>query len=169
MKDLNFLKITKENESEFKEIALRLFQNYAIINHESTFRFVDVEFYWNSKTHQDNSTYKRKYVEPNNGEWFFHYSGVDIALRNNETGGYGGILIREIYDINKKEFYRGPMVCYMKLFSGTDAFSKSIKTQIIEKEFGLDSITPLIRVNLRENAKETGKDKAKYRFKANFK
>lgn len=160
----NFLKIEKETEEEFKGIAQKLFNNYAIQNHYSVFRIIEIEFYWNSPTHKDESTYSRKYVDPGQGEWLFHFSGVDIALRNENIGGYGGILIRGIYDINEKKIYDGPMVCSMKLFSGTDVFSESIKTKIVEYEFREAKILKSCRIGLGNNAKISGTDKLNYRY-----
>ncbi len=112
----------------------------------------------------DNSTYKRKHVNPKSGDWFFHYSGVDIALKNEETGGYGGILIRGIYDIEKKKFIKGPMVCAMKLFSETNAFAQSIKTQFIPHVFGKSIMIKQPRIGLGQNARENGADKLNYAF-----
>src|SRR5665647_188872 len=106
---IDFLRIEKETEEEFHGIADKLFNNYAVQNHDSIFRIIEIEFYWTSANHKDDSTYQRKHVDPRQGEWFFHYSGVDIALKNEKTGGYGGILIRGIYDINEKRVYKGPM------------------------------------------------------------
>ena len=160
----NFLIIEKETKEEFEQIANVLFNKFAIVNHQSTFRIVEIEFYWNSKNHPDKSTYERKYVDPKQGEWFFHYSGVDIALKNEKTGGYGGILIRGIYDIKEKKIYKGPMICAMKLFSGTSVFSKSIQTQLIEHDFTFNNILSSERIGLGKNAVESGTDKLHYRF-----
>ena len=161
---MEFLNITNENEDEFAHIAKKLLNNYAIKNHESTFRFTDIEFYWNSSSHKDESTYKRKYADPKTGEWFFHYSGVDIALKNENNKGYGGILIRGIYDVKNKHCFDGPMICCMKLFSGTNAFSKSIKTRIIKKKFTPNEVQKGPRIGLGENAKESGTTMLNYRF-----
>ena len=161
---IDFLRIEKETEKEFHGIADKLFNNYAVQNHDSIFRIIEIEFYWTSANHKDDSTYQRKHVDPRQGEWFFHYSGVDIALKNEKTGGYGGILIRGIYDINEKRIYKGPMVCAMKLFSGTDVFSESIKTRIIEHEFRKAEISKDKRIGLGNNAKQSGTDKLNYRY-----
>lgn len=133
--DRDFLKIIKEDEAEFKKIAQTLFDDYAIQTDKAIYRLTEIEFYWNSSTHTDKSTYERKHVNPKSGDWFFHYSGVDIALKNEETGGYGGILIRGIYDVRKEVSVKGPMICAMKLFSENNAFSQSIKTQLIQYSF----------------------------------
>jgi hypothetical protein len=161
--DIDFLTIVDETENEFEKIAQILFDTCAIKTHNAIYRFVEIEFYWKSSSHQDNSTYKRIHVNPKSGDWFFHYSGVDIALAN-ETGGFGGILIRSIYDVEKKKLIKGPMVCAMKLFSETNAFSQSIKTQIVPHEFKKSTIEKKHRIGMGENAKENGFDKRNYAF-----
>jgi hypothetical protein len=163
-KTMDFLKIIKETEEEFENIARILFDDFAIQTKKSVFRLTEIEFYWNSPHHVDNSTYKRKHVNPQTGDWFFHYSGVDIALKNEETGGYGGILIRRLYDIEKKVAVKGPMVCAMKLFSECNAFSQSIKTQIILTRFSKSEIIKRVRIGLGNNAKENGADQLNYSF-----
>ena len=69
----DFLAIKEETEEEFQKIAEILFNRYAIQNKDSIYRLSEVEFYWNSPTHKDESTYTRKYVNPSRGEWFFHF------------------------------------------------------------------------------------------------
>jgi hypothetical protein len=161
---MDFLIIEKETEEVFEEIAQILFDRYAIQTHNTLYRLIELEFYWNSATHKDNSTYKRTHVDPKSGEWFFHYSGVDIALKNEKTGGHGGILIRGIYDTKKQQPIKGPMVCAMQLFSGFNAFTSHIKTQIIPYEFDRSIIMKKTRFGLGQNAKENGADKLNYAF-----
>lgn len=159
-----FLKIETESTSEFDCIANHLMNDYAIENHDSLFRLTEIEFYWNSPTHNDNSTYIRNHVNPENGDWFFHYSGVDIALKSQNLKGYGGILIRGIYCLEENKIYRGPMVCAMKLFSGTNAFSSSIKTKLIEHKFEQKEFFKTPRIGLGKNAKESGTNLLEYRY-----
>lgn len=161
---MDFLKIVDETEKKFETIASVLFDNFAIQTDKALYRFVEIEFYWNSPNHIDNSTYHRKHVDPKTGDWFFHYSGVDIALKNEQTGGYGGILIRSIYDVTKKIVFKGPMVCAMRLFSETNAFAESIKTKIIPYSFEKSDILKRPRIGLGQNAKENGTDKLNYAF-----
>jgi hypothetical protein len=161
---MDFLKITDETEEEFEEIAQTLFDKYAVQTHSGLYRLIELEFYWNSPKHVDNSTYKRNYVNPKSGQWFFHYSGVDIALKNDETGGYGGILIRGIYNVTNEKIFKGPMVCVMKLFSETNAFTSHIKTQVIPYTFEKSEIRKGERVGLGVNAKENGAEKFNYAF-----
>lgn len=163
----DFLKIELETEQEFKVIAEKLLNDYAIQNHDSIYRLVEIEFYWTSPKHKDDSTYPRNHVEPKNGDWFFHYSGIDIALKNEQIGGYGGVLIRGIYSLKENKIYKGPMVCAMKLFSGTSAFTDSIKTKIVEYKFDKKQIENTLRVGLGKNAIDSGTDKLNYRFTIN--
>ena len=161
---MDFLNIVTETEEEFETIASLLFDNFAIQTNKTMYRFVEIEFYWNSPNHVDNSTYKRKHVDPKAGDWFFHYSGVDIALKNEQTGGYGGILIRSIYDINERTIIKGPLVCAMKLFSGTNAFTENIKTNVVSYTFEKSAILKSKRIGLGLNAKDNGADELNYRF-----
>jgi hypothetical protein len=158
------LRIEQETDSEFEKIALELLNNYAIQNHESIYRITEIEFYWNSPTHNDQSTYLRKHVNPDSGDWFFHYSGVDITLKSEELKGYGGILIRGITCLQCGKPYKGPMVCAMKLFSGTNAFSDSIKTRINQYEFEKREYTKTPRVGLGNNAIKSNSHLLEYRF-----
>jgi len=165
--NIDFFKIERETETEFETIADNLLNNCAIQNHESIYRLTDIEFYWTSPKHKDDSTYQRNHVNPKNGHWFFHYSGVDIALKNEEIGGFGGILIRGILSLKENKIYKGPMVCAMKLFSGTSAFCDSIQTRIIEHSFDKQPISKSTRIGLGKNAVECGSDKLNYRFMIN--
>ena len=85
-------------------------------------------------------------------------------MKNEAIKGYGGILIRSIYSITEKKPFKGPMVCVMKLFSGSNAFTDSIKTHIIKSKLTNNNIEPSLRKNLGENAKQSGTDELKYRF-----
>jgi len=162
--NLDFLIIKKPSETEFKAIADTLFHEYAIKTYDSIYRIIELEFYWDSEDHKDGSTYKRKYVDPKTGEWFFHYSGVDIALKNEKTGGYGGILIRSVLDSMTNKLYKGPMVCAMRLFSGTSAFDCTIPTTIIQHSFEKRDIKLSERIGIGQNGKINGADKHPYRF-----
>jgi hypothetical protein len=57
-----------------------------------------------------------------------------------------------------------PMVCAMKLFSENNAFTQSIKTQIIEHSFPTSKIEKRTRIGLGNNAKENGADQLNYAF-----
>lgn len=56
------------------------------------------------------------------------------------------------------------MVCAMKLFSGTNAFSNSIKTTIIEHSFEPRELSKTPRVGLGKNAEISGTKLLEYRY-----
>ncbi|HWB64476.1 MAG TPA: hypothetical protein VG603_13250 [Chitinophagales bacterium] len=163
---MDFLIIRDESENGFRAIAQKLFDEYAIQTCNGLYGFAELEFYWNNlSTHNDKATYERKYVNPKRGDWFFHYSGVDIALKNDDAG-FGGILIRGIIDItNRNKIYKGPLVCVMRLFSEANAFSSSMTPQIVPYDkFEKSKIESKPRIGLGKNAIESNTDKLNYNF-----
>lgn len=167
---IDFKRAEQNPEAEFLLIANQLLNGFVIENHEGRYRLTEIEFYWNSDFFKDSSTYNRKYVDPGHLSWFFHYSGVDIALRNEDTNGYGGILVRGIYSINVKLAYKGPMVCAMKLFSGTSIFDSSIKTRLVAcSDLEHLDVKSNVRTGLGKNATESGTDQLKLNFSVNIK
>ncbi len=165
---MNFLNIDYETKEEFLKIAETLFNEYAIQTHDSIYRITELEIYWNSPKHIDKSTYSRTHVNPKSGDWFFHYSGVDIALENKISGGYGGILLRSVIDLKyKNKLYKGPMVCAMRLFSCTNAFEETIKTRLVPHYFEKGQTNTGPRIGLGKNALENDANKLQYRFYIN--
>lgn len=105
---------------DFKRIAEKLFKEYEVLCGDKHFRFAEIEFYyyrtggifdkeWNC------ITYARE--NKKNGEFMYHYSGVDICFKSyfsDECAEFGGILIRSLYTINKegkREMIFGPLAC----------------------------------------------------------
>lgn len=137
----------RDIEIQFREIAQALFQNYHVekkvkINEKEEnirYDFLEIEFYYFSKDHQDFTTYPR---ETEAGNWFFHASGVDIAFKSEKTdcaipksktrnrkmitsGSFGGILIRSLLKTmggEKPQMIAGPYKCVDELFDTFDAF-----------------------------------------------
>jgi hypothetical protein len=164
---MDFLVIKGNPEACFENIAEKLFFEYAIETHSgSVFRITEAEFYWQSDTHEDKSTYERKHADPEMGEWFFHYSGVDISLRDRSANGYGGILIRSIREVtgDKPKTYKGPMVCATRLFSGINAFNGTKVARLVPLTFPKTIVETSGKIGLGKVAKESGADKLQYRF-----
>lgn len=83
-------------------------------------RITEIEFYFWSDEHQDNTTHEH---EQDAGEWRMHNQGLDItfeALGDNTIGQFGGILIRGIYVAGegdeKKKHINGPRKVLFKIF-----------------------------------------------------
>lgn len=124
----------RENfNGEFKEIAEDLFQKCCIKCGDKTFRFAEIEFYYYSSQNFSEDWNKITYPrEKQAGEFFFHYSGVDIcfqskfAEKDQESAYYGGILIRSVIEVDDKNRVRsveaGPLyVANLLLNSCSDA------------------------------------------------
>ena len=111
---LNKLTEKKEFETQFKEIAENLFNNFIIKTSYGDFRFEDIEFYFHSKYHPDYIAHPRK-SEPL--IWYINdFGGIDINFKSeakkqnpndpwskycwDEESYYGGILIRQLKRIS---------------------------------------------------------------------
>ena len=108
--------ITNDADAEriFGEIAHELMSNYQVRKNNKQYRFLEIEFYWHSLNHPDESVYPRQKSE---GYWFLHPSGVDITLPSTTTDSYGGILIRAMQNVaHPEEVYSGPWNCSDALF-----------------------------------------------------
>jgi len=110
------------NASDFKDecakIARELFNNHCILCGEKKYYFAEIEFYyydkdrWNKKWNEKTYPRDNKYT----GDFFFHYSGVDICFKSKfDEGKFGGILIRSLKD--EGHFITGPSVCMLEILN----------------------------------------------------
>lgn len=161
----------------FRKIAENLMCNYVIKKgKDKKYAIVEIEFYLYSNSHKDYITYPRK-VEA--GTWFFHQSGVDLSFKSENieihpkySGNaiigkttelkknpiFGGILIRGIYDLDKKKYIFGPLRCIDELWDNFDAFNHSEMYPIIErsKEKWPNNLKQCKRhINIKGNEKQT--------------
>lgn len=165
LKLLDFSSFKGDVEKQFDRLAIRLMNQCVICKEEgrvvirnkreaesnpSYYRVVECEFYLYNNSHKDPFTYPR---DSDIGEWFFHYSGVDIAFETLVTDGHllqcGGILIRSVEkysDGQWVELYCGPLVVVGELFNPEKQYfvnrpmegKKEVSSQIIKtKRFGL--------------------------------
>lgn len=127
MLDIPFVGLKKDEGQKIQarclEIAQELFDNWGIECGDKIFRFAEIEFYYYKKEVSDGNNFdadwnRETYPRSKNaGDFFFHYSGVDIcfqchfeeAKRDNEYGEFGGILIRSLLDEN--QIIAGPLFC----------------------------------------------------------
>ena len=106
-------------KAQCRDIASKLFNNYGIKCNNKIFRLAEIEFYYYDSEQylKDPSHHKWQEVTyPRNdykgGELFYHLSGIDICFDsqyNEESGRFGGILIRSIKDGDK--IIAGPLNC----------------------------------------------------------
>ncbi len=108
----------------FADVAKYLFNNVAIGAGEDRYTFVEIEFYYYRKGKEGergifegprfNCTYPRTRRA---GQFFWHYSGLDICFESKESEQYfGGILIRSLMK-NDKDIMAGPMRCSDELLN----------------------------------------------------
>ena len=108
----------------FDRIANDLFNKFILNINGFKYFFTEIEFYYNSSKHPDDTTHQHNVPE---GFWRAHNSGIDIALNDN-NGSYGGILVRGIrtFEGSPPEYINGPrkVVCHLfKHFN--DIYSQS--------------------------------------------
>ena len=106
-------------KAKCRDIAGELFTSYGIECNNKIFRLAEIEFYYYDSEHYLKDRINHKWQEvtyPRNdykgGELFYHLSGIDICFDsqyNEESGRFGGILIRSIKDGDK--IIAGPLNC----------------------------------------------------------
>ena len=96
--------------TQFGKIAKNLINNFVIRKNDKLYRFVEIEFYYNTTDVTKAITYER---ETEAGEWFNHEFGVDLAFKSDKHH-YGGILVRAMECDGK--FCNGPLKCRALLF-----------------------------------------------------
>lgn len=116
-------------QQSFKLLAKHLFNQYEILKGEKTYNFLEIEFYFYSNNHPDNTTYKRNMSA---GQWHTHLSGLDITFDSNDEY-YGGILIRSIID-NNRNVINGPLCTIFELFDNIDIDGNCVNVPLIRKK-----------------------------------
>lgn len=119
---------------KFHDIAKYLLENRYIKQGNIEYRFLEVEFYYYSKLHQDiKENTGQPFVYPRQcskaGTFFIHSSGLDICFRSKITDEDkflygGGILLRSLLRIDPQDksmmVVTGPWDCCDALFNYTD-------------------------------------------------
>lgn len=154
---INFSTLEDNNlQKEFSDIAKNLFEEYQIAKGNTRYDFEEIEFYLYTEKHRDNN-----HVYPRDcqaGEWFVHYSGVDLTFQTLKEGNKitqcGGILIRRIKKVGESSV-GGPLRCLMELFNGQE---EPILVKKQKQEIRFES-TPRIGI-----ITDKVPDKCRYRF-----
>lgn len=107
-------------QDKCKEIAKKLLENYCIeYGEKKYYYFAEIEFYYYDKERWNDEWNEKTYPRDKKdaGDFFFHYSGVDICFNSKfEEGKFGGILIRSLKDKNGN-FITGPSVCMLEILN----------------------------------------------------
>lgn len=157
---INFSTLEDNNlQNEFSDIAKNLFANYQIAKGNTRYDFEEVEFYLYTEKHRDNNhVYPR---ECQAGEWFVHYSGVDLTFQtmkeDNKITQCGGILIRRIKKVGESSV-GGPLRCLMELFNGQE------EPILVKKQKQEIRFEPTPRIGIKNDNEQ---DERQYRFVIN--
>ena len=170
----------------FQEIAEALKNEYIIKYDKEKYRFLDFEFYFYNRNHQDISVHPRnsealcwsvndfggidlnfeskipKEFAPKGKAWSFKYNLTDDSF-------FGGILIRQIQRLSDKMVFDGPWKV-AELFRIIDATSQIQNNPILEME-KLEKIEfkePQPRYNLLGSHRGNPKAKADYNLQECF-
>ena len=112
---MDFLKIERNIDNYdkcFKNIANELIKNYHLIVNKQKFAIAEVEFYLKTRKHSDPYIHGDE-LQKNIGMWYFHrqnngnykggtFKGLDITFGDEHKHTRGGILIRSIVPVDKK-------------------------------------------------------------------
>ena len=149
---------------DLSRIAFDLMNHWILKIESKLYRISEIEFYFNSDSHNDTYTHGHK-LQKDKGRWYFHGSGVDITIGGN--GFYGGISIRAIYDIEKGSYIYGPLNCVTELFSNVEnIYETKMPFGLIpanENDCKIEKPITAPRVGLNQQ-KDMGKYEALYRF-----
>ena len=130
-------------KAKCRDIAGELFTSYGIECNNKIFRLAEIEFYYYDSEQyvKDPSHHKWQEVTyPRNdykgGELFYHLSGIDICFDsqyNEESGRFGGILIRSIKDGDK--IIAGPLNCKDEILNAckNEKMPKLIEVKVSER------------------------------------
>ena len=128
------LKIESKNiNDDFARIADDLMNHWILQSEESLYRVAEIEFYFQSDSHNDKYAHAHK-LQKDTGRWYFHGSGVDLTFGSKDM--IGGILIRAICNLDKskkEEYTYGPLNTITELFSNLQTiYSSNISFGLVE-------------------------------------
>ena len=130
---------TKDIEDRFEQIALMVFESFAIQKGEKKCLFKEIEFYFYGANYDDLRINKKSTVtyprNANAGCWYIHDYGVDLTFESNEKQKFGGgILIRTVED-NYGNVFDGPVKCVNEMWEeAVCAFKETAPNPVVIPE-----------------------------------
>ncbi|TDG37119.1 hypothetical protein EZJ43_03090 [Pedobacter changchengzhani] len=125
-----YLEINSSTEEtiidSFRQLAIKLFNDYKLIVNDYHYRLLDLEFYYYAKDKFEDIYAHKHSHQLQNGKWYSHGSGMDITFGDGKN--YGGILVRAMaeitkdaskdeYFINTENQFHGPLKVKTEIFS----------------------------------------------------
>jgi len=163
MKNINF-NIDEDIETQFDNIAKKLFNETRIVVNNQEYLFTEIEFYvYNAEKHNDPFVHKDD-LQLNSNTWYFHGSGVDITIGNKDT--HGGILIRGIKKYNSSEYFDGPLNLLKEIFSNINLLELNQKIGLVISPYIKNDIIKSKRIGIDQSKDQNGSAffNKKYRY-----
>jgi hypothetical protein len=161
----------------FKTVAEQLMQGFVLCANKKEFLLTEIEFYlFDPNNHKDtfahagqtkNDRSDARIRQQEMGQWYFHYSGIDLTF--GKDGWFGGILLRELYDIEEKKYITGPLKLKNYLLNEYTDFENANLPFLHLKPYDvsnqLQEIKPQKRYGLGKAGNEEYRERA-YAFKS---
>ena len=157
---------TPEIELRFEQIAMMLFESFAIQKGEKKYLFKEIEFYFYNNNHRDIITHPRA---SKSLCWYVNdFGGIDLNFESkikfenrlnskgknvkkyvlDESAYFGGVLIHQLKEVESGEILKGPLAC-AELFRCCDAIGVDHDFPVlVEHDNGMMSYIREPRVNL---------------------
>ena len=157
---------TNDIEDRFEQIAMMLFESFAIQKGEKKYLFKEIEFYFYNKNHRDIITHPRA---SKSLCWYVNdFGGIDLNFASNikresranskgknvekyvldDSAYFGGILIRQLISEDGSAILSGPIAC-AELFRCYDATGVGNELPIlVEHDNGMVGYIRKPRVNI---------------------
>ena len=151
---------TNDIEDRFEQIAMMLFESFAIQKGEKKYLFKDIEFYFYNKNHRDIITYPRS-SKPLC--WYDNrFGGIDLNFKSNiecreskkynldDNAYFGGILIRQLVCVNEvgsSKVLSGPLKC-AELFKHNGTTGSFNEPQLVKYDNGMVGYIRRSRINI---------------------
>ena len=157
---------TPEIELRFEQIAMMLFESFAIQKGEKKYLFKEIEFYFYNNNHRDIITHPRA---SKSLCWYVNdFGGIDLNFESkikfenrlnskgknvkkyvlDESAYFGGVLIHQLKEVESGEILKGPLAC-AELFRCCDAIGVDHDFPVlVEHDNGMMSYIRELRVNL---------------------
>jgi 3-methyladenine DNA glycosylase Mpg len=157
-------------QDSFNKIANQLLNHFLLQVNNKFYRLLEIEFYVNDKIgnglHIDDYTHGHE-IQKKSNKFYFHGSGMDIAIGNEKM--FGGILIRAIAEYNKglvkENIVFGPLKVVTEIFNNFNNVIEGDKNtfNIVPSTLENQDVFALPRIGLNENKNKEFHSKP-YRF-----
>ncbi len=123
-------------------LGKELVKNYGIRINGQVFQFAELEMYFHSEAHPDNSTHKHE-RQLEKDSWYFHRrgssylggprKGLDLTFGDKDKNHYFGVLIRAITSVDEDKYIYGPSLTVDFILEQTKRSMSQLEAQAASK------------------------------------